>query len=187
MIWPEPAASDHMKAELFWIPGPWRGRLAIMPRPRGDDWLAEEVRSWHAQGVHAVVSLLTSEEIAELGLAEEERLCAENGITYVALPIVDRGLPSSSHAVAELIKRLEGILTEGQGVAIHCRQGVGRSAVLTACLLTATGIDSETAFARVRTARGCPVPDTSEQRAWVERFAREFGTKKHQPSRVKHG
>src|SRR5947209_6977670 len=101
-----------MKAELYWIPGPWPGRLAIMPRPRGGDWLEDEIRSWLAQGVGAVVSALTAEEITELGLAEEEQLCAANGIAYLAFPIEDRRLPPSSRAVAELIKRLERMLRE---------------------------------------------------------------------------
>ena len=35
-----------MHTELYWIPGPWLGRLAIMPRPRGGDWLEDEIRSW---------------------------------------------------------------------------------------------------------------------------------------------
>jgi hypothetical protein len=30
-----------MKPELFWIPTPSPGRLAMAPRPRGGDWLDE--------------------------------------------------------------------------------------------------------------------------------------------------
>ena len=51
-----------MRTELFWIDGPWPGRLAIMPRPRGGDWLEEEIQSWRRSGVDLVVSLLTLEE-----------------------------------------------------------------------------------------------------------------------------
>ena len=57
-----------MRAELYWIEGPWPGRLAIVPRPRGGEWLEDEIRSWKQAGVNVVVSLLTNDEITELGL-----------------------------------------------------------------------------------------------------------------------
>jgi protein-tyrosine phosphatase len=163
-----------MKAELYWIEGPWPGRLAIMPRPRGGDWLEDEVRSWRRAGVDVVVSALTQEEIAELDLAAQVELSRANGIEYIGFAIADRGIPDSATATAELVRRLENRLTSGKSVGIHCRQGVGRSALLAACLLAAAGVDSRAAFERVRAARGCPVPDTPEQREWVARFARDF-------------
>jgi hypothetical protein len=162
-----------MRTELYWIEGPWRGRLAIMPRPRGGDWLEDEIRAWRRAGVEVVVSALTREEIAELNLTEEAELCTANEIEYVAFPIMDRGVPEAAQT-AELVGRLENRLSSGKGVAIHCRQGVGRSALLAACLLAAAGVEPSAGFDRVRAARGCPVPDTPEQRDWVARFARDF-------------
>ena len=71
--------------------------------------------------------------------------------------------------------RMSGLaLSEGKRVAIHCRAGVGRSALLAAALLVAGGVEVEAAFRRVADARGCPVPDTPEQRAWVARLAPEL-------------
>jgi protein-tyrosine phosphatase len=112
-----------------------------------------------------------SDEIDELDLAEEAKLCLANGVEFIAFPVEDRMLPSSSTAAAELARRLEEKLAKGKTVAIHCRQGVGRSALIAACVLVAAGVEAETAWAKVRTARGCPVPDTAEQRAWVVRLA----------------
>jgi protein-tyrosine phosphatase len=163
-----------MRTELYWIEGPWPGKLAIMPRPRGGDWLEDEVVSWRRAGVDVVVSALTGEEITELDLAREAQWCAANGVEFVAFPITDRGVPEERKAAAELIRRLEGLLRAGQRVAIHCRQGVGRAAVLAACLLASAGVGPDVGFARIEAARGRPVPDTPEQRAWVVRFAHEF-------------
>lgn len=42
---------DAMETEIYWVPGPWPGRLGIIPRPRGGDWLGDEVRSWRASGL----------------------------------------------------------------------------------------------------------------------------------------
>ena len=85
-----------MRAEIYWVQGPWTGRLAIMPRPRGGDWLEDEVRDWRSAGIDVVVCTLTSDEVAELNLAQEAALCEANGIEYLAFPIVDRGVPRSS-------------------------------------------------------------------------------------------
>ena len=159
-----------MRMELYWIEGPWPGRLAIMPRPRGGDWLEEEVASWGRMGIDMVVSTLTKEEVAELDLAGEEKICTAGKIAFIAFPVEDRGTPSSRKATLELVRRLERELALGKKIAIHCRQGIGRSALLAACVLTAGGVDPVMALEGIASARGCAVPDTSEQREWVLRF-----------------
>src|SRR5580693_3849474 len=95
-----------MRTELYWISGPWRGRLAIMPRPRGGDWLEDEIQSWRRFGVDLILSLLTPDEIAELSLADEEELCRANGVQFVSFPIMDRGIPSSVEAFSDLVTKL---------------------------------------------------------------------------------
>jgi protein-tyrosine phosphatase len=159
-----------MQAQLYTIEGPWPGRLAIVPRPRGGDWLEDEVRAWKTAGVNVVVSALEADETAELDLMTEAECCAATGIEWLAFPIPDRGLPASSQATGELAGVLSKRLAEGKTVAIHCRQSVGRSAVLAACVLVSGGVAAEVAFERICKARGCPVPDTPEQRQWVMRL-----------------
>jgi len=162
-----------MRADVYWIPGPWPGRLAIVPRPRGGDWLADEIRSWRAAGIDVVTSLLTPAEVAELELQEEEILSRMAGLEPVSFPIPDYGVPSSRRDLTEVIHHLETALAAGKNVAVHCRQGIGRSSVLAASLLVSAGIDPDEAFRRIEKARGRPVPDTPEQRAWVAQMASE--------------
>ena len=69
-----------MRTTVYRIAGPWHGRLAIVPRPRGGDWLEEEVRSWREAGLDVMVSLLTYDENTELELCQEELLCRAQGI-----------------------------------------------------------------------------------------------------------
>ena len=54
-----------MSAPYYPIAGSWPGRLVILARPRGGDWLEDEVRNWAELGLDAVVSLLTADETAE--------------------------------------------------------------------------------------------------------------------------
>jgi protein-tyrosine phosphatase len=160
-----------MRAEIDWIGKVPKGRLAVLPRPRGGDWLDDEVRSLRAGGVDVLVSLLTREEAAELNLLQEAACCAAVGIEFIAFPFADRGVPASVPDALGLVRRLENLLAGGKSVAVHCRQGVGRSALIVACVLASFGEKLDAAFERIAKARGCPVPDTAEQREWVRRFA----------------
>jgi predicted protein tyrosine phosphatase len=166
--------NETMKTELYWIEGSWPGKLAIVPRPRGGDWLADEVQAWRQAGLDVMVSLLTQEENAELDLTQEAESSQTGGLQFIEFPIPDRSVPVSHRATLALLRELHQLLTEGKNVGIHCRQGIGRSAVIAACLLTFLGIEPEVAFQRVSTARGCIVPETAEQRDWVIAFAREL-------------
>jgi len=166
-----------MRTELYWIEGPWLGRLAISSRPRGGDWLEDEIRSWQRAGLEVVVSLLTSDEIADLDLTQEAKLCQDHGLQFISFPIVDRSVPASRKAVADFVSKLEEALAEGKRLMIRCRQGIGRSALIVACLLVSSGVDPETAFYQISAARGVAVPETPEQRKWVKDFSREFAAK----------
>ena len=46
----------------YQIEGPWPGRLAIVPRPRGGDWLADEVRALADQVIERVVAKLLKQK-----------------------------------------------------------------------------------------------------------------------------
>ena len=165
------ASRPIRKAEVDWVSGPWPGRLGIVPRPRGGEWLADEVRSWQISGIDVVASLLTPDEIAELDLQEEEARSREAGLEFHAYPIPDRGVPRSQADWARLVSRLEKALESGKTLAVHCRQGIGRSSLIVASLLVSAGQEPEEAFRRIERARRMPVPDTTEQRDWVAQIA----------------
>jgi protein-tyrosine phosphatase len=160
-----------MLAELYWIEGPWPGRLAIMPRPRGGDWLEDEIQSWRRLGVDTILSLLTREEQTELNLADEDALCRTHGIAFMSFPIVDRGVPSSFEAFTDKVTKLAEQLANGKSITVHCRQGIGRAALVAICLLILSGVEPAAAIQRVGSARGCSVPETPDQRRWIADFA----------------
>jgi len=61
--------------------------LAISPRPRGGDWLDDEIAAWRKAGLEVVVSLLTPDEAAELGLLQEAELSETHGLQFLTHPI----------------------------------------------------------------------------------------------------
>ena len=68
-----------MRPEIYRVGPVEHGRLAIVPRPRGGDWLADEIQALREAGVDVLVSLLTADEVAELDLAREEAWCHTMG------------------------------------------------------------------------------------------------------------
>jgi protein-tyrosine phosphatase len=146
-------------------------RLAILPRPRGYDWLSDDIAAAHRAGVDVVVSALTQAEGHELGLSEEARCCQASAIEFLSFPIEDRSLPDSEGRLDTFLDSLDERVKQGKSIAIHCRAGIGRSSMLCACLLVRQGLSPGTSFQKIQEARGCPVPDTEEQRKWVESFA----------------
>jgi protein-tyrosine phosphatase len=150
-------------------------RLAIIPRPRGEDWLADDVRALRRAGVDVVVSALTPAEIEEWGLRDESRRCEDNGLKFLSFPIEDRSVPTSLSEFDGLIDSVTDYLREGKAVVVHCWGGVGRSSVIAACALIRNGLSADSAFRVIEEARGRQVPDTVEQRQWVERYSSRCG------------
>src|SRR6266496_4510015 len=164
--------------ELYWISGPWRGRLALAARPRGGDWLEDELVGWKKMGVDAVLSLLTREEEADLGLRNEAQIVKAHGMEFLKLPIPGRQVAISESEIAAVLDNLSIRLSSGKNVVVHCRQGVGRSGLLAACLLISRGSDPNAAVTKISAARGVSVPETPEQREWIDHYAATLANSK---------
>jgi protein-tyrosine phosphatase len=165
-----------LQPDVYWVRELPGVRLALMPRPRGGEYLADEIEGWSRLGVETVVSLLEPHENRELELATEESLCLTANLQFMSFPIPDRGVPNHSANLLKLLSTLEAQLRSGRSVAVHCRAGIGRSGLMGACILHAFGVDPDAAFRILSRARGVTVPDTDAQVAWVRDFARRrFG------------
>jgi len=160
-------------SRLHWIDLPAGRRIAIMARPRPDDWLDVDVAEWRARGLDVIVSLLEPEEVSDLGLPREAALCRASGIEFLSFPIPDRGVPEIPDA-ARIAESIAAGIADGRSIAIHCRAGIGRSSVLAACAMICLGIEAGDALSRIKEARGVSVPDTEEQRDWIFAFGKAY-------------
>ncbi|HEY1801335.1 MAG TPA: dual specificity protein phosphatase family protein [Terriglobales bacterium] len=160
-----------MSTKLYWIHGPWAGKLAVAARPRGGDWLEDEISSWRRSGVDTVLSLLDAEEELELNLKDEAKEAKLQGMKFFSLPIPDRQVPSSEAKLTKTLEALDADLQSGKNLAVHCRQGIGRSGLIATCLLIRKGFSPQAAVEIVSAARGVNVPETAEQRNWLDRYA----------------
>ena len=160
-----------MWTELHWVDGPWPGRLALAARPRGGDWLSDEMTAWRQAGIDTVLSLLTPDEEKDLDLKREAEEAKARGMKFVSLPILDRQVPNSESELSAALDRLDADLSTGKNTVIHCRQGIGRTGLVAACLLVTKGLTPEAAVKTLSAAREAQVPETIEQRRWIDHYA----------------
>jgi protein-tyrosine phosphatase len=156
--------------EPYWIPTDTTGRLAIVARPRGGDWLEVDVKHWKRSGLHRIVSLLEPAEAEDLELANEAEILEEESLEPVSLSIPDRGIPGDADAFADAVAETAAALQAGTNIGIHCRQSVGRAGLFASSILVALGASSSEAIRRVSAARGVAVPETAAQAQWLARF-----------------
>ncbi|MEM6737284.1 MAG: dual specificity protein phosphatase family protein [Bacteroidota bacterium] len=153
---------------IYWIDNLESGNLGLMPRPKGNDWLYDELHKLKLCGVDILVSLLENSELDELDLQEESTICEELSIKFISFPIQDRSVPMSRQAFITLIQQLNNELDKGNKIVIHCRMGIGRTGMLAAGILMQRGYDVNSAFELLTNVRTISVPDTEEQVEWVQ-------------------
>ncbi len=158
-----------MRTQPHWIDLPGPGRLAVMPRPRGGEWLDEEIRGLKSDGVDTLISMLTVEEEVYLLLTGEGDAARRHGLRFVSHPIWDRGIPEDPTPTWTLARELRAEFDAGRTLVAHCRMGIGRSPLILAAIMVCGGVEPDAAWGMIGTARGCIVPDTWEQREWLLR------------------
>ena len=118
-------------------------------------------------GIDTLVSLLEIREAEWLGLEEEPAAAEKAEIEFLSHPIRDTQVPESVIGFRTFVAGLAERLRSGERIGVHCRGSIGRATVTAACTLMHLGWTSRAALAAIHRARGCEVPDTDEQRAWI--------------------
>jgi protein-tyrosine phosphatase len=156
--------------DIFWIKGNPPAPLAIVLRPRGDEWLEDELLRMKQGGIQTLVSLLEQDEAMLLGLADEHPIADHVGLDFLSYPIPDTEIPSNIAAFQSFVAGLAKRLRAGEKIGVHCRGSIGRATVTAACTLIHLGWSPRAALAAIQAARGCMVPDTQEQEDWILHF-----------------
>jgi protein-tyrosine phosphatase len=158
------------------------GRLGIAMAPGRHDrvgatswWRdlhADLRRLRHVHRVHALVTLLTDDELRDLGIANLASALEVHGVESLRLPIRDGGVPTASQADAlmALVQAIVRRLRDGRTVVAHCRAGQGRSGLVAAIALAVLGCPPAQAIERVRMAQPRAV-ETLSQEAYVAEAA----------------
>ncbi len=157
-----------MRPSIYKINSPTLGSLFQMPKPSGE-WLRDDLKFYQASGMDHIISLLETEEETELGLLREQENCNQIGLDFTSFPIPDRQIPDLDR-FRPVVTSLVAKLSQGQSLGIHCRAGIGRSGLLTCCILKSVGLKTEDAIELVSQARGLKIPDTQIQIDFIESY-----------------
>jgi hypothetical protein len=163
-----------MRTGLYWLDEAWPGKLALAARPRGGDWLTDDIANWKRPGISSALSLLTPEEENDLDLRDEGREAKRQGVDFVSFPIPDLQVPRSEARLTEVLAKVDNMLSAGKNVVVDCRQGIGRTGLVAACVLVRPGMSPCAAVEKLPAAGGVSVPETPEQRDWVDHYATAF-------------
>ena len=122
-------SKDEGAERLYWLDEGWPGKLALDARPRGGDWLRDEIAGWKTSGdIEAVLSYSQPEEERDLDLrGEAERSSRARIGIRCASDSRSTGSTGQKRSWFEVLEELDRALSNGRNVLVHCRQGVGRS------------------------------------------------------------
>ena len=176
--WRESWAEGRMAEGIAWVEPPGlAGAIGMLPLPglviakRGErfvdgalqDEVLDTLAAW--QTVLLVILLDDDEydpdELDDLASAAEAR-----SITLLRTPIADFSAPDQRLDWPPLIERLAGELRQGRRIAFCCLAGYGRSGMMAARLLIATGSTPQAAITAVRAARPGAI-ESEEQIAYL--------------------
>jgi len=148
----------------FWL----TPNLALIIRPYGEVPIDEHMRGFREAGINVIVSMLQKGEARNLGLEDEEAYANKAGLLFENFPIADGSVPSNQLRFTQFLEGLENHISEGRKIAIHCRASIGRAPLTAASLLIRSGMTPDEVWSQIATIRDCPVPDTPNQRRWVD-------------------
>jgi protein-tyrosine phosphatase len=111
-------------------------------------------------GIGAVVDLREEDR-------DDERRLREAGIEFLHLPTPDLE-PASVEMLERGVEFARDRIARGGKVLIHCQHGIGRSALLSLCVLVDAGWEPLDALLRAKDARAVMSPSRSQFEGWAK-------------------
>jgi len=117
------------------IPLDVKGKLFVSPMPFGPyDTQNVLLKIYKRNRIEFVVVLVTDDELREKARKGLLAIYQANNIRVLRLPVADYTSPDL-HQMTKVVDKAAGYLRAGAHVAVHCNAGVGRTGVVTCCIV----------------------------------------------------
>jgi len=163
--------------ESYWV-APGRVLAGAYPGSSSRAAAMDRLRQFLRAGVTAFVDLTEPGELKSYEPLLPMQAPDGRRIEYLREPIPDHGVPPNREAMRQILATVDGALEAGHVVYIHCRAGIGRSAMVAGCWLAEHGDPATDAFDQLQrcwqqSAKSwtwSTVPETTEQTTFVRQW-----------------
>ncbi len=151
------------------IPLEAKGKLFVSPMPFGPyDAGNTLLKIYKRNRIAFAIMLVTDNELEKKAKRDLLAIYEKNNIQPIRFPIADYTSPEL-HAFSKTVDQVVGYLRAGANMAVHCNAGVGRTGVMTCCIIRdITGMSAKEAIAYVKEYMQTNMTD--EQMRLVDRF-----------------
>jgi ADP-ribosylglycohydrolase len=168
--------------DCYWLL-PGRMLVGAYPGSRSRAQAMERLRRLLESGVTCFIDLTEPDEIASYEALLPFETPDGRRVEHLREPIVDHGVPASRETMARILAMIDGALDSGHTVYLHCRAGIGRSAMAAGCWLAERSGDGGQALRELaacwpqaaQSRHWLRVPETDEQVRFVLDWARGRG------------
>jgi protein-tyrosine phosphatase len=151
------------------VPLEVKGSLYVSPMPYGPyDPGNALLKIYRQRKIGFAIMLVTDEELEKKAKRDLLARYKKHNIQPIRFPISDYTSPEL-HAFSKVVDQVSGYLRAGAHMAVHCNAGVGRTGVMTSCIVRdITCLSAKDAIAFVR--EHMQTNMTDEQIRLIERF-----------------
>jgi hypothetical protein len=152
------------------------GRILAGEHPYGSDDsdTRQRLQRLRAVGVNYFIDLTADHELPPY----RHLLPAQTKYLRSAIP--DTEVPGEIAQMQQIQSRIRAALLFGRVIYVHCRAGIGRTALVAGCYLAEQGLDGKAALAQLnrlwlhsaRSASWPKIPQTPEQAEYIRRWDR---------------